>query len=143
MHGLKPLVWIVWLGLAMIGVEVRHLHAKILNQPAAALPLIFCGAALVLIPICLLRMSLVTRRWLVATFTVGAVLGVVGVYFHTGFRIEPFLQLFTSERVSGAQPLVPLSLTGLCTIGLLASRMLAMDGPHGDVRQLSRRALDR
>ena len=143
MHGLKPLVWIVWLGLVMIGVEVRHLHAKILDQPAAALPLIFCGIAVVLLPVCLVRTSSATRRLLMATFAIGALLGVVGVYFHTGLRIEPFLQLFTSERNSGAQPLVPLSFTGLCTIGLLASRMLPADRLASDAQPLSRRALDR
>jgi hypothetical protein len=143
MNGPKPLIWIVWLGLVMIGVEVRHLHAKILSQPAAALPLVFCGLAVILLPICLLRTSATTRRWLFATFAVGSLLGVVGVYFHTGFRIEPFLQLFTSEKLSGAQPLVPLSLTGLCSIGLLASRLLPDDCPQEDVKALSRQALDR
>src|SRR5688572_31440568 len=131
MHGLKPLVWIVWLGLLMIGVEVRHLHAKILGQPAAALPLVFCVSAAILLPMCLFRTTQLTRRTMLAIFTIGAVLGLVDVYFHTKFQLEPFMRLFTADRTSGPQPLVPLSLTGLCTMGALTARMLPEEMRQG------------
>jgi hypothetical protein len=124
MHGLKPLVWIVWLGLVMIGVEVRHLHAKIMDQAAAASPLVFCAIAAVMIPLCLIRTTRLSRRLMLCAFVVGAALGLVGVYFHTGFRVEPFLAVLTSEPRGGPQPLVPLSLTGLCTLGALVVRLL-------------------
>ena len=143
MHGLKPIVWIVWLGLVMIGVEVRHLHAKIVGQPAAALPLIFCGIAVVLVPLCLVRTTRLSRSTLIAFFAIGALLGVVGVYYHTKFQAEPFLQLFTAERSSGPQPLVPLSLTGLCMLGALAARLLPHETRAETSTRLSRQALDR
>lgn len=124
MHGLKPLVWIVWMGLIMIGAEVRHLHAKILSQPAAALPLAFCAFAAIVVPVCLSRVTQGSRRFLLMTFGFGALVGILGVYFHTKFRIEPFLQLLTADSSPGPQPLVPLSFTGLCTLGALATRLL-------------------
>ena len=127
----------------MIGVEVRHLHAKILDQPAAASALIFCVLAVVLIPLCLLRTSSFTRVVLLGVFAVGALLGVIGVYFHTGLRLEPFMQLLSSEPVKGPQPLVPLSLTGLCTIGALAVRLIPREYRPPTPRGLSARTVDR
>ncbi len=124
MHGPKPLLWVVWLGFVLIGVEVRHLHAKILSQPAAMIPLLFCAAAVVLIPLCMHGTSAARRATLYWVFGIGILVGLLGVYFHTRFQIEPFLQLFTAEHSPGPQPLAPLALTGLSTIGLFASRLI-------------------
>jgi hypothetical protein len=110
--------------MVLIAVEVRHLHARILDQPAALTPLVFCGLAILLIPACTIRTTRALRSAAITLFAVGVLVGVVGVYFHTEFRIEPFQQLFTDERAAGAQPLAPLALTGLSAIGLLAARML-------------------
>ena|SRR5688572_14954170 len=143
MHGLKPLVWIVWLGIVMIGVEVRHLHAKILDQPAAAAPLIFCVLTVIIVPPCLLRSTRFSRRALLTVFGVGALLGVIGVYFHTKFQMAPFVQLLSAEPVKGPQPLVPLSLTGLCTLGALAVRLMPHEVSETVATKLSARALDR
>ena len=143
MHGLKPLIWVVWLGIVMIGVEVRHLHAKILDQPAAAAPLIFCLVAVMLVPPCLIRTSGYSRRILLLIFALGALLGLAGVYFHTKFQIEPFVQLLTAEPVKGPQPLVPLSLTGLSTLGGLAVRLLPQEARESATAKLRAQALDR
>jgi len=138
MHGPKPVLWVVWLGFVMIGVEVRHLHANILTQPAATIPLFFCSVAVILIPMCLYRTTRARRTALLWLFSLGAAVGLVGVYFHTKLNIGPFLQLFSAERTPGPQPLAPLALTGLSTIGLFASRLIPIDpakrhaAPHRD-----------
>jgi len=143
MHGPKPLLWVVWLGYVLIGVEVRHLHAKILGQPAAMIPLVFCGAAVILMPLCMYRTSPPRRSTLYWVFSVGMAVGFLGVYFHTKPQIAPFLQLFTAEHTQGPQPLAPLALTGLSTIGLIASRLIACEPIASSRPPRAGRVLDR
>ena len=143
MHGPKPLVWIVWLGMVLIGVEVRHLHARILDQPAATIPLFFCGIAVLLIPVCLLRTTSSARTAMMWLFAVGAVIGIVGVYYHTKLQLQPFAQLFTADRSPGPQPLAPLALTGLATIGILATRLISPEPREQASEGFVEHALDR
>ena len=117
--------WLVlWLGFLFVLLEVRHLHVNLLSRSVAAwLPLIYCALALGVIPF---RFAFKGsgRRVLVFFFLLGVVLGFYGVAVHSRFRVEPFMRLFgmktPSEGLPRAEPLPPLTLSGLATLCLVA-----------------------
>ena len=127
MYGPKSLLWIVWLGLVLVGIEVRHMHARVFDQSAAYIPILYCALVIVALPLCVWRVRPVGRTTLLVLFASGIVVGLIGLYFHTKFQITPFLQLFTLEKISGPQPLPPLALTGLATIGFLSTKLLKVE----------------
>ncbi|MCL6624689.1 MAG: hypothetical protein K6T17_08770 [Fimbriimonadales bacterium] len=117
--------WLVlWLGFLFVLLEVQHLHANLLSRSVAAwVPLIYCALALGLIPF---RFAFkgIGRRFLVSFFLLGVVLGFYGVAVHTRLRVEPFMRLFgmktPSEDLPRAEPLPPLTLSGLAALCLVA-----------------------
>lgn len=136
MFGPKSLLWIVWLGLILIAIEVRHLHANILDQTGAWIPLAFCGTTVASLPLCLWKTTRTKSVVLMSLFSVGAVVGLIGVYYHTKLNPEPFVDLFTAKRTPGAQPLAPLALSGLSMIGFLATRLIPLEQAGTTMRRL-------
>lgn len=136
MFGPKSLLWIVWLGLNLIAIEVRHLHANILDQAGAWIPLAFCGITVASMPVCLWKTTKAKTLVLLSLFSAGALVGLIGVYYHTKLDPEPFVQLFTANRTPGAQPLAPLALSGLSMIGFLATRLVPPERTDTKMRRL-------
>jgi hypothetical protein len=124
MHGPKSILWIVWLGLILVGIEVRHMHARVLDQAAANIPILFCAIAVAILPFCIWRVKPAGRLTMLCLFGAGVVISIVGLYFHTRFQLKPFVQLLGPEKIAGPQPLPPLALAGLCTIGFIVTRLL-------------------
>jgi hypothetical protein len=138
----KLTLLVVAFGFLTTAVEVRYLHRQVVTErwvawiPTVAAGLATVGAFIALIP------GRWTRLTSAGLLGIVAVAGIVGLYFHTGFKPSRFIQMVSAEPAvvkqpdpesfdefdkaataekedSGPPAFAPLGLTGLGLVGLL------------------------
>jgi hypothetical protein len=118
-------------GFAVLFIEVRYLHAGIVQMnPVAWAPIVSAGLGVLA---ALLGLFGGTRIAAGVIFILISVSGVAGVYFHTKGDVEQIRKNVVSERRSDVlawkmegknEPppaLAPLAMTGLCLIGVVVA----------------------
>ena len=119
-------------GAGLLLVELRYEHRQALGETRLSwIPLIYAAALLLFGSFALLRWHSGGRRALAALFAVGMVVGLAGLWFHTGAHpLKGVLDVLAAWRVPlgqdggikiGSRPpaLAPLAFCGLGTLGWL------------------------
>lgn len=123
-------------GFAFLMLEIRYEHRGVLaDERTAWIPIIYSGTALILGSFSLWRWDRGGRQLLAILFTASVIVGLLGIWFHTGGHLLQTLSfvgegvglLFkpadakASESFAALPPLLaPLAFCGLGAFGLLA-----------------------